>query len=147
MTRRDGGGLRVHFAYNLLALDIPEVMLYRSCRCTSSFRCSFFSLLPPSVSPSSADRPKGSRARLLPPPPPSFLVSTSLFPPLRLFVLSDSHFLPFFIFIRILLFCFLCFLPSRTLFLGYSLQSPVRFIRPSSIRVYDSVLRLADWPP
>ena len=30
------GGLRVHFAYNLLALDIPEVMLYRSCRLRAS---------------------------------------------------------------------------------------------------------------
>lgn len=42
-------------------------MLYRSCRCTSSFRCSYFSLLPTSVPLLPADRPKGSCAYSLPP--------------------------------------------------------------------------------
>lgn len=42
---RGGEGPRVHFAYNLLALDIPEVMLYRSCHRPSSSRVSL-SLLP-----------------------------------------------------------------------------------------------------
>lgn len=40
MPRRGGEGPRVHFAYNLLALDIPEVMLYRSCHRPSSSRSS-----------------------------------------------------------------------------------------------------------
>lgn len=40
MPRRGGEGPRVHFAYNLLALDIPEVMLYRSCHRPSSSRAS-----------------------------------------------------------------------------------------------------------
>lgn len=45
MPRRGGEGPRVHFAYNLLALDIPEVMLYRSC-CRPSSPRSSLSLLP-----------------------------------------------------------------------------------------------------
>lgn len=56
MPRRGGEGPRVHFAYNLLALDIPEVMLYRSCHRPSSSRSRLFLSFPPSLLPPYYDR-------------------------------------------------------------------------------------------